>query len=145
MGTKTCSKCSVELSLDHFQSNGNGGLRSDCKECHGKQVRPNNERRNEHFSKKYPTPHSKCVYALKDKEGDIVYVGESTETSKRIYEHFNDKHKSSLIKNGVDPKECGYEILWSGDNDMKRKLKEKAFMVEHNGQFNRQLKNANHE
>lgn len=38
METKICTKCHQELPLNEFYSNGKGGFRSECKNCHSKYV-----------------------------------------------------------------------------------------------------------
>ncbi len=131
-----CSRCGKTSDNVEFATE------KRCQKCADWNTR-NNPNRNDSFKKKYPAP-DKCVYAFYEGE-ECVYVGESMKASDRIYYHMNYGHCTMHIFDPDTPKEekhkkYTYKILWEGDNDLKRKMKEDYYIKLHQPKFNKQYK-----
>ena len=136
---KYCNICDTDKKESEFYAN-----RSDCIECRKKYQSTKNPFRNELARRKYPTPHDKCVYAFK--EGDeIVYIGESKETSWRINLHYyTNQNNSCFYSNGIKDRwmrerDYTWHILWYGDSYKDRLHQEKLNIQLHQPKFNKIL------
>ena len=123
MEDKKCTRCKSE----HEES---GSYCEDCKSY----MRTANKWRNERFSKRFNAPLN-SVYAFVE-EGDIVYIGSSSEPSKRIYEHYNDNDKTFDKKRNGLLRQLKYrwQIIYTGDD---YKTKEKTLIYKHKPKFNK--------
>ncbi len=148
METKICKKCLEEKKISEFSKmkRAKDGLQSWCKLCNKDYNSRMILNRGSAYSKGYPTPHDKCVYCIKNTEDMIVYVGSSKNTSYRLWEHLSGKKSGSLqFHKGDIPDDLdkySYEIIWHGDNDMKRKITEKVMIDKHQPKFNKQYKHG---
>ena len=98
--------------------------------------------------KKYPTPSNICVYAFK-RGNEIVYIGSSSKTPHRIYNHYNDvadKGKSFCHNEIPLRRQLNYNwhILWYGDDMEDARHQEKILIQAHQPKFNK-LKYNNYE
>ena len=102
---KKCTRCGAE----HEES---GAYCVDCKDY----MRGANKLRNERFSRAYKAPLN-SVYAFYDGD-ECAYIGSSSEPSKRIYEHYNDMHKTFAPDvNGLRRQlKYSWKILYTGDD-----------------------------
>ena len=91
-------------------------------------------------SSKYPAP-KKAVYAIFNEEGTLMYIGESSNTPIRLFSHFQrGGSNSGLISKGYDTTNWSYGILWSGDNDLLRKIKERELIKALQPKINKRYK-----
>ena len=133
---KICTRCGERKPLIDFRKDASrpGGFHSWCKICNS-QTNTNGERNNR-FKFKYPAP-DKCVYAFLE-EKEIVYVGESAVTSRRIAMHYGDSQSCFCpeINKLERKKRFKYVILWHGDDDSMRKQQEKELIKLHQPEYN---------
>ena len=144
--TCSCGYTGFNFSPSQFRSGGK------CRPCRRKDAKVWNSemhnRRSALEAMKYPTPHLKCVYAF-TKGSEIVYIGSSTKTPHRIYNHYNDvADKGKSFCHEIPPlmRQLNYNwvILWYGDNDEYLKSQEKALIQIHQPKFNK-IKYKNYE
>ena len=138
--TKTCSRCR-KMKGDKDPDGNIVEFTSELKQCNRcieRSRRTQEYRTKENPRLRYPAP-DKCVYAFLDGK-EIVYIGESVNTSDRIAEHYGRKTcKSFCLDINIleRKKRFSYTILWSGDNDEYRKSQEKELIKLHQPKFNK--------
>ena len=96
----------------------------------------------DYYANNYPAPR-KSVYAITNGSGMIEYIGESRNTSFRVYQHL--KSSGILRKKNIDNNGYRYVILWSGDNDLLRKIKERELIQQFQPVLNTNLKKRKYE
>ena len=113
-----------------------------CDRCIERSRRSQHERTKMSPKRHYPAP-DKCVYAFFE-GNEMVYIGESSNTSFRISEHFCRKNHGTwsgspfIHLNPLERKKrFRYEILWYGDNDEYRKHQEKELIKLHQPKYNK--------
>ena len=91
--TKRCSKCGRILPIDNFSKDKTkkDGLRSNCKECCSKYQQTNRQYLNQ-YQREYNKEYYKqfkgyYLYIILDKQGNVAYVGETTNYYKRLNNH----------------------------------------------------------
>ena len=118
-----------------------------CVRCHDYMKKNRTiEKRSDYCRGQYPTPLDSCVYALKA-DNEIVYIGESSKTPWRLYQHYNNNcNKSIFHKNNINKllrkRDYSWHILWYGDNDEYRKYQEKELIKLHQPKFNKRHNNG---
>ncbi len=79
------------------------------------------------FDKHFPLPR-KTVYLIKNELDEVVYVGESNNTPRRVAEHFGYDQSKAFDKGELDKdfkrEFYSYEIAWEGDSHEERLLTE---------------------
>ena len=105
-----------------------------CKEMDTKR----NPRRKEIFRSKYPVPSNVCVYAFK-KGDEVIYIGSSEETAKRINRHYNDSEYIFCpdINPLIRQRDFTWHILWHGDDYNDAKHMEKLNIQTFQPKFNK--------
>ena len=143
---KECTTCSKKKPINRFGilRSSIDGRRGRCKDC--RKVEEKNRLANE--ASKYPAPNSHCVYAFK-KGNEVVYIGESSTPSFRIYEHFNKTSEKSIFQlQGVSrfDRELNYtwHILWHGKDRADARHQEKMNIQVYQPKFN-QIKYKSYE
>ena len=110
---------------------------SRCKSCMRSYQ---GNRDNFYRAKQYPAP-LKSIYAIYDDQSVLQWIGESKNTPIRLYTHFNKLGTAKGVIDKVDNMDgWRYEILWSGENDLERKILERKFIKELQPVLNKQFK-----
>ena len=142
---KKCRVCNKEKDLTCFHKHirQKDGHRNICKDCKNKE---NNTVWNRRQSG-YDCP-SNSVYCIKDGD-EIVYIGSSAFTSRRLYLHFESKkstHHSFIGDLAPLFRKVKYKwaILWNGDSNEDRAHQEKMLIQIHQPKFNK-IKYKNYE
>ena len=93
--TKKCGKCGRILPIDNFSKDKTkkDGLRSNCKECCSKYQQTNRQYLNQ-YQREYNKEYYKqfkgyYLYIILDKQGNVVYVGQTTNYYKRLNNHLS--------------------------------------------------------
>ena len=136
METKICPKCGIE-------TNNFSPKVKVCRICKKKSNDVTNiemlSDRSSAYGKKYPDiKNANIVYEFYYDDGSSAYIGETKNGSYRIWEHYNDKVKSFCKYLTKEERKAifNYRELWSGDNDLKRKMMETSFIKAKQPQFN---------
>ena len=93
--TKRCSKCGRILPIDNFSKDKTrkDGLQSNCKECCSKYQQTNRQYLNQ-YQREYNKEYYKqfkgyYLYIIVDKQGNVAYVGETTNYYNRLCNHLS--------------------------------------------------------
>ncbi len=138
-GKQACSRCrSVKGELRKHKRTTFTHSENICDRC---RERDKTKMRDLVFkaAQQFKTP-LKSVYAFKDKNGEVLYVGHSANTPLRIRQHYNTRKGSATAFKDIAPiyrkAHFSWEILWSGDNDLKRAMKEKEYIQKLQPKYN---------
>ena len=135
METRKCIKCNEVKERTEFYK-----VKGSCKVCHIKYQTERNAIRNELAKDKYPAP-DESIYAIKDAAGTIIYIGESTETSHRLWRHFRQNNRANVKYKAGTSEGLTYTILWEGIGDEALRLYLESRLIQHHDpKFNYQLK-----
>ncbi len=147
--TRQCSRCRKEEGDSDPEGNEITftGSYKRCDRCTGTNEYKNSKK-NDYARMKYPTPHNICVYAFKEGK-EVSYIGSSDNTSYRIWEHYNQKSKTSKsFCKKLNPLQrqmkFTWHILWYGDSMEDAFHVEKLMIQSHQPKFNK-LKYDNYE
>lgn len=86
-------------------------------------------------------PLSPGIYLMKDKEGEIIYIGKSKDLKKRVKSYFQKKHKSDKIKQMVHNIR-DIDII-KKDSDFQAQVLECVLIKKHRPIYNSQYKSSN--
>ena len=109
-----------------------------CQKCTDYFKEFGNPNRYTRYNSKYGWPEDVVigVYGWTDYRGDLVYIGKTKRGAFRIWEHYNDAHKSSFLNKGIDPKSLKQNLLWHGDCEDDMKVVEDELIDVHRPVYN---------
>ena len=94
--TKVCCKCNRELSIECFTKNKTkkDGLQSWCRECSNKYHQTYEQTNRQYLNQQQKEYRNQFkgyyVYIILNKQGDIVYVGQTSNYYTRLYQHLSE-------------------------------------------------------
>ena len=106
--TKICTKCGRELSIDSFykDNRAKNGLQCWCKVCKNEHNQANKEHYSQYHNQYYKEWQKQFkgyyLYIILDKQGNIVYVGQTKNYYTRLCQHLSENVNSTkeLFNNG---------------------------------------------
>ena len=130
---KECHVCGEEK---EFYATG-----SRCIDCMKEYQKKIDSKRFGKFAQQYNVP-MKCVYGIYDPQGELVYIGESSQAPVRLETHLGKRGPG--LKNKLPNRDTTgytYKVLWSGENEIMRKIQERNLIQIHQPKFNILYKN----